>query len=164
MTKIKVDDSDFLSNFTKEMVGKDCCRKRVGSFKSISLGFGEKVFHGKSNFADPFYGEWEINAYTAGWRIVRDGVIVSGSRDLFEPDYEHDSALQLIRLGKVMSINVEPGKYDAVVNFERNTSIEFVKLACGCSELFNVFSPSGEVLSYYGNGVFEVEPCSRKYA
>jgi hypothetical protein len=46
----------------KPMLGQVCCKKRVWSFKSLALGFGKKIHHGKK-LVDDFYGEWEIKTY-----------------------------------------------------------------------------------------------------
>lgn len=59
-----------------ELIGKTCCRKRVGRSRSLSVGFGKKISHSKPDMADTYYGEWEIGTYSSPWRITCDEALL----------------------------------------------------------------------------------------
>jgi hypothetical protein len=46
------------------ILGKRCCRQRAGEYRSLSLGFGERIPHLKKKSVDSFNGEWELGTYS----------------------------------------------------------------------------------------------------
>lgn len=89
-----------------QLLGKRCCRKRIGRGKSLSLGFGDFVSHSIPSATDSFYGEWEVGTYFSSWRILNSGKVLCGSSDAADSLEELDGRLQDISLGVLNSIEV----------------------------------------------------------
>ncbi len=62
------------------LIGKKCCRAGIGQYKGLTLGFGERVYHGNEKIAFPYYGEWELGSHCSAWRVVKHERILCGSR------------------------------------------------------------------------------------
>jgi len=136
----------------EELKSKSCCRQRVGRMRSLSLGFGEKVFHGKNDFPDDFYGEWEIGSYYSEWRVIRAGEILCGSQNTVESIAELDNQLNTIQLGRVIKIE-NFSKFDVRVSFDNNICAEFFWCSNDDDEVFHVFGPKKLCAEYsVGNG------------
>jgi hypothetical protein len=56
-------------NDIKALIGLKCCRIRVWTYESLSLGFGKKIKHSNPELIDKYYGEWEIGTYTMKGRL-----------------------------------------------------------------------------------------------
>ena len=135
-----------------ELVGKPCCRQRVGEWRSLSIGFGEKVPHGSSKKIDPFYGEWEIGTYSSAWRIVRDGQILCASKDLVDSTEELDEKLQRIPLGTIVGVQALH-QFDISVKLTDGVSIEFICVSTDDDEMFHIFGPNRLYVEYkYAKG------------
>lgn len=89
--------------------GQNCVHKRVGDYGYLSVDFGEKIYHNKSNHADPFYGEWQFGSYRCAWWIFRENRLVLGSKSLFETNQEFDEALQVIEFGNMKALRRQGG-------------------------------------------------------
>lgn len=110
------------------ILGKRCCRKRVWSWRSLSLGFGKQVPHGNARLVDEFYGEWEIRTYTSAWRVIRNGIILCGSKDKGDSAQELrqlQRAINQIKLGRVTSIRELSG-FDIRVELEDGLAVDFL--------------------------------------
>ncbi len=129
------------------LIGKACCRQRVGRMQSVSLGFGEKIPHGKSRLVDDFYGEWEIGTYSAAWRIVQEGTILCGSRDVVDSLGELDERLRKIKIGRIQTIN-PLSKLDIRVCFDDAMHIDFLGTASEPDELLHIFCPGNLYIEY----------------
>jgi hypothetical protein len=129
------------------LLGKRCCRQRVGRGRSLSVGFGEKVPHLKTKAVDPFYGEWEIGTYRSAWRIVRDGEVVCGSLDVVDSIDELDGRLQGVPLGAVIAVEA-PSKFDLRVRLDGGVFIDFVCASAEDDEMFHVFGPDSLYVEY----------------
>ncbi len=60
----------------QEIIGEKCCRKYIGEWNSLRLGFGEKIVHSNERLCTAFYGEWEIGTYFANWEITQHGQLI----------------------------------------------------------------------------------------
>lgn len=129
------------------LIGKVCCRQRIGRGRSLSIGFGERVFHGKSNMPDDFYGEWEIGTYTASWRVVQKDIILCGSQDVVDEDAELDQLLNTILLGRVAAIT-NIGKLDIRVDMDNGIHIDFLGCSTEDDEMFHIFGPENLYIEY----------------
>lgn len=129
------------------LIGKVCCRQRVGRGRSLSIGFGEKRFHGKTYLSDDFYGEWEIGTYSASWRVVRDGAILCGSRDIVDSVKELDQCLNSIRFGRILAISVVE-KLDIRIDMDDGMRIDFLGTCSEDDEMFHIFGPDDFFMEY----------------
>lgn len=95
-----------------EIIGQSCCRKYIGEWNSLSIGFGKRVI--SSGKVVPFYGEYEIGTYFANWEITQYGKVLlnktSGNTSI-----ELQKQLDLIDLCCITKI--ELGHANTCVNF-----------------------------------------------
>ena len=139
-----------------KLIGQPCCRQRVGQFRSISLGFGEKVLHGSQNRADHYYGAWELGSYRSAWRIIRDKVILCGSGDLVDSLEELDEKLQHIEFDSIKQIE-QISELDFCIYFYNGISIEFFAVSSDDDEIFHLFCPDGSSLAYSLEGQWKID-------
>ncbi len=123
------------------LIGKTCCRQRVGDMHSLSLGFGAKIPHKKNNLPDGFYGEWEIGTYMSSWRIILDERIICASQDDVESIAELNDKLRLIQFGKIISID-NIGFFDVRVTFSGGLYVEFIICSVEQDEAFHIIGPN----------------------
>ena len=97
---------DVVNAWLLPMFGQRCCRQRVGQARSLTIGFGNPVFHKKKiHLVDEFRGEWEIGTYSADWRVVRKAVQLCSRNDVIESSLiELDEKLNRIQLGAILSL------------------------------------------------------------
>ncbi len=124
----------------RSMLNKRCCRQRVWRPRSLSLGFGEKVYHGNSNLVDAFYGEWEIGTFYCAWRVIYDQKILCGSSDAVDSLDELDAALKQIDFGCIQSLT-QPTRFDVRAEFDTGIAVEFLASTSDDDECFHVFGP-----------------------
>lgn len=141
-----------ISNFFSELKGKQCCRKRVGAGRSLSIGFGKKIPNLNSKTADSFYGEWEIGTYSSSWRIVANGEIICGSMNVVDSIDELDQQIQALLLGSIVNIeNMSP--FDIRVSLDQGIFIDFMCADDEGDEMFHVFGPEFFYIEYkYADG------------
>lgn len=141
-----------ISDFLSELKGKKCCRKRVGSGRSLSIGFGEKLPNSNSKAVDSFYGEWEIGTYSSSWRIVANGEIICGSMNVVDSIDELDQQIQTLLLGSIVDIEtISP--FDIRVILDQSVFIDFMCAAADDDEIFHIFGPESLYIEYkYADG------------
>lgn len=130
-----------------DIYANNCCRKRVGSGRSLSMGFGDKKYHGNIRLIDNFYGEWELGTYTAAWRVVKDGHVLLGSCDPVDSVSELDELFGDLSFGRIVSIN-NINSLDIRVEFDCGSCIDFVNASSDDDEIFHIFGPSDLYVSY----------------
>lgn len=131
------------------LIGKSCCRQRVGRGRSLSLGFGDKVFHGKTRLIDPFYGEWEVGSYCAEWHIVQGETSLCSSHDFVDkPLMELDKKLSKILLGKIEALEFLD-KLHIRIRLSAGIQIDFLAKygEDDDDEFFHVFCPNGNFVA-----------------
>ncbi|MFZ6719409.1 hypothetical protein [Undibacterium sp. Ji49W] len=129
------------------IIGKRCCRQRAGEYKSLSLGFGEKVPHVRKKSVDSFSGEWEIGTYSAAWRIVKNGAILCGSMNPVDSNEELEQQVDALQLGIVMSIEML-SKFDIRIALDDRTFVEFMCASNDDENVFHIFGPDHLFLGY----------------
>lgn len=139
--------SNEVSNFLQSLVGKECCRQRVGSYAKLSLGFGKKIYHQKINHLDNFYGEWELGSYRAAWRIICQDKIILASKDLFSEDITLDDKLQQIKLGRIEYISISH-YFDIKVQLDNATTIEFLCCSSDNDDIFHIMNTTESYLGF----------------
>ncbi|WP_138922517.1 hypothetical protein [Hylemonella gracilis] len=136
-----------IENSFLDLIGKRCCRKRVGHGRSLSLGFGVRIPHTKSKAVDAFYGEWEIGTYSAAWRIVQNGAVICGSLDVVDSINELDDRLQNLELGAILSIEAV-SELDIRVKLDNDFFIDFICVSAEDDEMFHIFGPMNLYVEY----------------
>ena len=139
------------------LLGKATCRQRVGQGRTLSLGFGEKIFHGNPKLADPFYGEWEIGTYNAAWRFIRAGKIVIGSQDVFDSVADFNMALQKLPMGSVAKID-QLTNTELRLSLSDGASVEFICASSDKDEMFHIFAPEKQCIEYRCVGGWKIGP------
>jgi hypothetical protein len=129
-----------IEKLIEPMMGNRCCRQRVWRPRSLSLGFGEKVYHGNPKLVDDFYGEWEIGTYYCAWRVIKDNRILCGSSDAVDSLDELDAALKRIDFGCIRSLT-QPTQFDVRVLFDTGIAVEFLATTSDDDESFHIFCP-----------------------
>jgi hypothetical protein len=135
------------------MLGKLCCKKRVWSFKSLSLGFGKKVYHdNKLKLVDAFYGEWEIRTYSYAWRVIKNGKILCGSGDAVDHVNELTAVLKRIKFGRIISLE-QLTNLDVRVAFDTGIAVDLLAAVSDEDEGITIFCPDNKCIQFtVGNG------------
>ncbi|MDD5412120.1 MAG: hypothetical protein PHF31_12025 [Methylobacter sp.] len=139
-------DSD-LQSLIAGLIGKPCCRQRIGRMRSLSIGFGNKIAHGKARLIDDFYGEWGIGTYLSAWRVVHEDVILCGSQDVVESLSELDERLGRIEIGRIQEINFV-SKFHIQAYCDNGIYIDFLAASSDDDEMFHIFCPEGVCIEY----------------
>ncbi len=130
------------------LVGKRCCRQQSGEWRSLSIGFGEKVYHGDPKIrATPYYGEWELRTYGAAWRVTRGNRVLCGSREVVDVEREVDERLQLVKLGGFQRLDAV-SIFDLRVQLDDGTSIDFMEMSTDDGHLFDIRAPNDVSIKY----------------
>jgi len=134
--------------------GKICCRKQVGLIKSLTLGFGEKVYLEptklRERLRDPYRGEWEIGTWNlCAWRVGRENEIICGSNDSSDVK-ELDRSIGQIEFGNLVELQ-ELNKFDIRAVFDNGIYVDFLATIKASSEhdTFHVFCPNKIFVAYY---------------
>lgn len=130
-----------LEAYLVTLIGQPCCRKRIGRGKSLSLGFGKKVFHGNAKLVDEYYGEWELGSYYPGWRIVQGGKILCASQDSVDSLQELQIRLDKLALGSFISLS-QTTEFDARIDLEGGFHVDFLGAISDDDKTFQIFGPA----------------------
>jgi hypothetical protein len=137
----------------KPLIGLECCRVDVGQRKSLSIGFGERVYHGNDRLKTTFYGEWELGTYDSAWRVMQGRNIVLGKGDEGSSEALTEK-LQVINLGKVLELT-QPSRVDFLIGLENEISIAFFAESSSSDEdYFHVFMPGKKHLAVSNGGIW----------
>jgi hypothetical protein len=129
------------------LIGQPCCRKRVGRGKSLSIGFGKKVFHGNAKLVDEYYGEWELGSYYPAWRIVRDGKILCASQDAVDSLEELQVRLDELAIGPFIALS-QTSEFDTRIELEGDFHIDFLGTISDDDKSFQIFGPSALFIGF----------------
>lgn len=146
----------------KSILGKKCCRASISSYKTLSLGFGEKVYHNNSKLQNEFYGEWEIGTYRCSWRILKGNKILLGKTDTEEIS-EMNERISKIKFGEIVSIN-HLSKLDIRIELKNNLFVDFFTTFSDMDESIHVFCPDNIYLSMDNNGKWSVDKSDKPFA
>jgi len=125
----------------KKLIGLPCSRIDIGSWKSLSVGLGDRYKNNNKNSRVEYYGEWELGTYNASWRFIKNKEIIFGSNNFIE---NNNAALSLSTLNlrplldeKLMTIKVL-SEFDIRFEFSGNMIID----------ILNCFNDDDEVLHF----------------
>ncbi|MDR1148290.1 MAG: hypothetical protein LBK66_06620 [Spirochaetaceae bacterium] len=100
------------------------CRVEVDPYKNLHVGLGKKVKNLCKNSRVEYYGEWEIGTYISAWRIVKEGKLISGSRQIVEDtDIETQKIAPLFN-EKFITM-MELNEYDIRLIFSGDLIVDF---------------------------------------
>lgn len=157
--------TDEVSDILKPLFGNKCCRVRVGNFKSLSIGFGEKIYHNKPKLIDKFYREWEVGTYNCAWRIMKDDLILVGSTDVANTIEELDAKVNSIHFGYIVSIE-QPLPVDVRIEISSRIYVDFLATTSRLDEYFHIFCPNNVYIDLSRNGKWTIDrsdtPFTRK--
>jgi hypothetical protein len=145
-SRLMNDYEELISN----LLGQKVCRIQVDDNRSLSIGFGEKVFHQKKRSKDSFYGQWELGSYYPSWRLIKNDRILVGAHDL---ESVADIKLNLIELLQGRLINLEIWKtFNITLYFDDEIIIEFFPATNEEDELFHIFCPENKYIELNSYG------------
>ena len=133
-------EKNILEDILPLLIGKKCCRVRVGASKSLSMGFGEKIYHNNNKLEDAYYGEWEIGTYYCAWRVIKGDKIMCGASDPTESIEELNRDINRIKFGSIVSI-AKLTSFDVRVEFDNEIVVDFLPTISDQDELFHIFCP-----------------------
>ena len=126
----------------RALVGQSCTLHRIRTDRSLSIGFGSIDGSGRSP-----HGEWEIGTYRGSWRVVRNGVILCGSRDAVDSINDLNDCLTRTGIGEFLSIE-HLSRLDFRVNFSSDVSIDIFCTFSDDDEVLHIFFPGKKVAAF----------------
>jgi hypothetical protein len=145
----------------KPMLGKICCKKRVWSFKSLTLGFGKKIYHGKK-LVDDFNGEWEITTYCYAWRVIKNGKILCGSSDAVDHVNELTAVLKRIKFGRLVSLE-QFTNFDVRLGFDTGIVVDFLATVSDADEGLDIFCPEHKAIEFTVGSGWKTGPSDKPW-
>jgi len=141
-----------MSDVLNSVYGKKVCRVAVGKHNKLSIGIGEKVYHGNSRLKNNYYGEYEIGTYYGDWRIIREKKILLSSADKidFKTLNEKINKIQLDEVTKITS-----SQCDVQVTFRNGTTVEIIATPSD-DEVFHIFCPDNVYAEFTTAGIWKI--------
>lgn len=133
--------------YFSEMIGKKCSFQRTGEYRSLTLGFGEKVEVLNFKKKPVEQSEWRLGTYIAAWRIIRHGEIVCGNMDPVNSNSELDKKVLKINLGSLLFIEML-SKFEIRVGLDNDVCIDFIAATDYDDDIFHIFCPDHIFVSY----------------
>lgn len=132
------------------MFGLTICRRRVGRSRSLSIGVGSQLPHGRTDLSDTYYGEWELGTYCGAWRLVRDGQVICGSSDLVDSITDLDDRLQTVLLPIRLTGLEMLSPLDIRIIFDDGICIDILPASTDTQddELVHIFGPDSLFLQF----------------
>jgi len=130
-----------IEQLVEGLLGQLCCRVKVGNGRSLSIGFGDKLYHGNTRLSDEYYGEWEIGSFQNNWRIVTTESIKHGGNDLVDNEQSFIKEIESLELGKITAL-FNLTDLDIRVEFGSKIIIDFMALSSDDDESFHIFAPN----------------------
>jgi hypothetical protein len=146
----------------KPLIGKPSCRSEVGEWKTISLGFGEKIYHNNPNLREPYYGEWEAGTYSCAWRIRKGNNILIGSNNTEKFD-ELNKKIKTLNFGYLERIEVR-SEIDVEIILSNGIVIDiFATISDVDEEYFHIFCPDNLWVGLLPGGKWIVKKSDSHY-
>ena len=136
------------------LYGKMCNRVAVGNSKSLSFGFGEKIFHNNARLKDTFYCEWEVGTYYSSWRIIKNNQIILGSNDSNDINLL-SKKIHEIAFTEIISIT-NFSDHDVRVTFNNDIIVDFLPVFTDEDEVFHVFCPEKNYIEFTSQGLWKI--------
>jgi hypothetical protein len=148
----------------KDIIGKPCCRKMVGEWRSLSLGFGEIVPYkpDMKRISKISYGEWELGTFYDSWRILKAGRILCGSKDAVDTIAELNAAVNRIEIGRCSALR-QLTDMDVRVECDNGVTIDFLATVSGGEESFHIFCPKNQYIEFTVKSGWQVGPSDKPW-
>jgi hypothetical protein len=154
---------DEVASLVKPLIGLPNCRTDVGEHKSLSLGFGDRVFHEHDKLRTRFYGEWEIGTYFSAWRVVKGNSILLGRGDLGTSE-DLATRLSQIPLGAISAL-VQPSPLDLRIELNNDVVVEiYANMSDPDDDFFHIFLPGKKHLGVSAGGVWNLSDSDKPEA
>jgi hypothetical protein len=148
------------------VLGQECCRKKVGEFFNLSLGFGKKIPVplpiSKKRLNTEYYGEWEIGTYQKSWRIIKGQRIIHGGCEPFESEGDMDSEISRIAFGKVKAV-YQLSQWDVRIELDSDWCIDFLSVDPN-EDTFHVFCPNNRIVLFKASVGWFVGPSDKPWS
>jgi hypothetical protein len=135
-----------ISNESKRLLqtlsGQPCTLQRIGSDRSLFIGFGHVDRAGLKPHAST-----EIGAYDCSWRIVRGGRVVCGKDDAVDGVEELHERFSRICLGRCVAIS-QPSELDVRIEFSTDVVVDILCTISDDDEVLHIFFPNKQVLTF----------------
>lgn len=125
-----------------DLVGRPCTLQRVGSDRSLFLGFG--VIDTERTIP---HARIEMGTYDCAWRVCHNGKVICGRNDMVDDVDELQEMLSGVRLGEFQSIGLI-SEYDVRIQFSTGAMVDVLCTVSGDDEVVHVFFPEHEVLVF----------------
>jgi hypothetical protein len=143
-------------NVLSLIYGKKCNRVAVGNSRSLSFGFGEKIFHNNPRLQDKFYCEWEIGSYYRSWRVINNDRIILGSNDPYDDLNLLNNKIHEIAFTEVISIT-NISALDVRVTFNNRIIVDFLSTISDEDEgVFHIFCPEHTYIEFTSQGKWKM--------
>jgi hypothetical protein len=136
-----------------KLLGKKCCRIHIGSYNSLSIGFGKKIYQNNPRLNTSYYGEWEIGTYYCSWRIICESTIICGSNDTEERD-DMNQKIKSINYGNIIHLDTMTS-LDVRIVFNTGIVVDFLS-SISDDELFHIFCPDNKCIQLKPQGVWSI--------
>ena len=130
-------------------IDKEPCYIRVGSLKSLSIGFGRLV-ESHQHVKGLKYAEWDVGSYDGFWRIME------GNKIICLKDNDEDIAclnekVNKIKLGSLSKIEMITD-IDVRLRFNSGIHIDFIAAISDDDEHFHIFCPENKYVELASTG------------
>ena len=143
--------TNILEEFQPLLIGKECCRVSVGAFKSLSMGFGKRVYHHNDKLVDTYFGEWEIGTFYCSWRVIKNNKILCGASDSVDSIDDLNRSINCIQFGSIISISIFSG-IDVRIEFDNGVFVDFLATISDEDEYFHIFCPDNVYIELSSEG------------
>jgi len=140
------------------LVGQSCTLQRIGTDRSLSIGFGRIDASGVAP-----HGEWEIGTYDCSWRVVRKGRVLCGCEDAVDSVDDLRERFMQVGIGEFLSLE-HLSEYDLRVNFSSGTSIDILCTISDDDEVMHVFFPGKLVAAFSVKNGWMIGPSDKPWS
>ena len=124
------------------LTGQPCTLQRIGSDRSLFIGFGDV----DTTSTKP-HASTEIGTYDCSWRVSRGGSVLCGRDDAVDEISELQDCLSGINLGEFVAIS-QLSEFDVRLEFSAGICIDVLCTISDDDEVIHIFFPNKEVLTF----------------
>lgn len=126
----------------KELIGKECTLQRIGTDRSLFIGFGSIT----TTTAKP-HAEFEIGTYDCAWRVFDGKRILCGRNDAVDDMDELNQRFSKLQLGKIVSID-RLTELDTRIEFSNGLSVDICCTISDDDQILHIFLPMKRVIRF----------------
>jgi hypothetical protein len=129
----------------KELIGQTCTLQRIGSDRSLFIGFGEV-----DETRTMPHGAIEIGTYDCAWRVSLAGKVLCGKNDAVDDVSELQACFSKINLGEILEIT-QTSEFDVRIRFSTNICVDILCTISDGDEVLHIFFPMKKVVTFCPN-------------